>query len=91
MTKASLQETQIISVHWITKRGALFHNLMMFYRGLKGRFPQDAYELRNWLEMNPRLPVSLGFFKAIPDDLISRYFTYWERAVHKQGGANNGE
>ena len=91
MTKAPLQETQIISVHWVTKRGALFHNLMMFYRGLKGRFPPDAYELRNWLDTNPRLPVSLSFFRAIPDDLVSRYFTYWSRAVYKNGGAENGE
>ena len=87
---AAEKENPIISVRWITKRGALFHNLMMFYRGLKGRFPDDAYELRNWLDENPRLPVSLCFFRAIPDDLISRYYTYWYRAINK-GGANDGK
>lgn len=91
--KAPQYRAPVIQVRWIAKRSALFNDLLMFYYGLYGQFPEDVSEIREWLACPVRLPKTLGFFRHLQDSLIARYFNIWKKAMEatEQEVANHGE
>ena len=91
--KAPQHRAPVIQIRWIAKRSALFNDLLMYYYGLYGHFPQDVAQLREWLACPVRLPKTLGFFRHLQDRLIAKYYNIWLRAMTaaQQEAANHGE
>ena len=92
-TKAPQHRAPVIQVRWISKRSALFNDLLMYYYGLYGHFPQDVVQIREWLLSPIRLPKTLGFFRHLQDRLIAKYFNIWQKAITaaQQEVESNGE
>ena len=92
-TKTPQFRAPVVQIRWIAKRSALFNDLLMYYYGLFGHFPEDVSEIREWLACPVRLPKTLGFFRHLQDRLIAKYFNIWRKAMEaaQQEVANHGE